>query len=311
MVRKEQMSRILIVDDDQAFLDTYRELLADDGYVPETATDAGTARTRLEEGTWDVVLLDQKLQGPGGPNGGLDLVADAQRLSPGAKVIVITAYATDVAIERAFEQGAYDYIEKTPRLAALLRVKLRNALSAVRSRRLASRAPELEDQIRSLWTEVRTEADRNRKGALLEDLLVSMLATVVGFEQIEPRRRNPSEEIDILVRVASRDPFWQKESLYLLVECKNWTRKVGVAEFTSFHEKLRKRYGRCEIGLFIAPGGFARTFADELRAARSERLLIIPVGPEDLARLVAAADRNETLEELHQRAVVKADGSAR
>ena len=62
--------RILIVDDDQMFLDTYRDLLSRDGYTVETATTREAALARLDENDWDVVLFDQKLLGRSGPDQG-------------------------------------------------------------------------------------------------------------------------------------------------------------------------------------------------------------------------------------------------
>jgi len=67
------------------------------------------------------VLLDQKLQGPGGPDSGLDLIVDVGRLAPFAKTIVVTGYATPPAIERAFRSGVYDHLMKNGAFEALLR----------------------------------------------------------------------------------------------------------------------------------------------------------------------------------------------
>src|SRR5689334_15626969 len=120
--------RILIVDDDPAFLETYEEILAAEGYAVETATTHGEALRRLDEPGWTVVLVDQKLQGPGGPDSGLGLIDETRRRAPGAKVLLVTAYASREAVERAFREGAYDYLEKTAVFEALLRVKVRNAM---------------------------------------------------------------------------------------------------------------------------------------------------------------------------------------
>jgi len=61
----------------------------------------------------DVVLLDQRLRGRGDiEESGLDLISQAQSLAPFAKMIIVTAYATSDAIERAFEFGIYDYLVK-------------------------------------------------------------------------------------------------------------------------------------------------------------------------------------------------------
>jgi CheY-like chemotaxis protein len=102
---------ILIVDDDAPFVRIYREIFEGEGLAVTAAHSAAEAARALESGAeLDVVLLDQKLQGPGGPDTGLDLIEQVARLAPFAKTIVVTGYATPSAIERAFELGVYDYL---------------------------------------------------------------------------------------------------------------------------------------------------------------------------------------------------------
>ncbi|KYF57024.1 hypothetical protein BE08_06655 [Sorangium cellulosum] len=116
-------------------------MLSAEGYTVETATTHAEALRRLDEPGWSVILVDQKLQGPGGPDTGLDLITESRRRAPGAKVLLATAYASKETVERAFREGAYDYLEKTPVFEALLRVKVRNAMEAVRERSPCSWRP--------------------------------------------------------------------------------------------------------------------------------------------------------------------------
>ena len=60
-----------------------------------------------------------------------------------------------------------------------------------------------------------------------------------GFARITTRRRNDVEEIDLVIRNESTDPFWAGEgSGYILVECKNWSSPVGALEYNHFRAKL-------------------------------------------------------------------------
>lgn len=299
--------RILIVDDDPAFLETYDELLSAEGYQVETARTHADALRQLDQPGWSVILVDQKLQGPGGPDLGLDLIVESRRRSPGAKVLLVTAYASREAIERAFREGAYDYLEKTPTFEAMLRVKMRNAMEAVGERWLATLDPDdTERAIHATWSEAQTEPDRNRRGLLLERLVALLLKTIPGFDRLDSRIRNEIEEIDVLVQNSSPDPFWQKESPYLVVECKNWSKHVGTKELRDLWGKIDGRYNRCRLALFIAPGGFAETVhTQQLQRAREDKLVIL-IGPGDLEDLVRRKDRNELLKELHRRAVIAA-----
>lgn len=298
--------KILIIDDDQSFLRMYEDRLGEEGYVVESARDRASALLKLDLPGWDVVLIDQKLQGAGGPDIGLDLIAEAARRAPGAKAFLVTAYATRPAIAHAFREGAYDYLQKDEFFTALLTPKLRNAIQAVRAQRLAElTSAETEADIRDTWDAALRETNPNRKGKLLEDLMVLVFKTVPGFHQTMPNRRNDVEEIDLLIQNASTDPFWINErSSYILVECKNWSGPVGATELTRFLYKLQHRFGRCRLGFFVAPGGFAGTFHGALLAERRDDHLVVPVDRDALAALVAAPDRNAALKQLHERAVM-------
>ena len=302
--------KILIVDDDPSFLKLYEDRLGEEGYLVDAARDRAAALQKLEAGAWDVVLLDQKLEGPGGLDSGFDLIAEITRRAPGAKTILVTAHATTTAIHRAFREGVYDYLQKDNLFTALLVAKLRNAMELQRARRLGELTnAETEAAIQDTWGAVRVEVDPNRKGKLLEDLMALVLKTVPGFHQVSTQRKNETEEIDVVVRNESTDPLWVNErTSYILVECKNWSKPVGVAELRSFLHKVQRKFDRCRLGLFVAPGGFTESLRAELRGERKDDKLVMLLGPQDLADLIASGDRNETLKKLHERAVIELNG---
>jgi CheY-like chemotaxis protein len=295
--------RVLIVDDDAAFADTYADLLGADGYETVSVGTAQEAGVQASRGDWDVVLLDQKLQGAAGPDVGIDLIPTLQSAAPDAKIIVATAYALPHAIERAFALGAYDYLEKNTNLPTLLRVKVRNAVEATRELRLARASRQvIEHRLRESWSNTLDEADPQLKGARLEETISLLLRTIAGFQVTKTNRRTDDEEIDIYVRNASTDPFWQKESPYLLVECKHWSRPVDPKELAHLFEKIVARYGRCRLGIFVAIGGFTAGFESRLAAKREGDHLVIALDRDDVDRLVNAADRVAVLAEMHERA---------
>ena len=302
--------RILIIDDDPQFLKTYQRILQPDGYVIDTAGDRASALDKLDRHTWDTVLLDQRLQGPYGPDSGLDLITEITRRSPSALIIVITAYPQRESIERAFHEGVYDYLIKDEHIQFILRAKIRNALHYTRERRLNvhSRA-RLQAELNDLWQQARTEDDRNRKGKLLEDLMVVLFKLIPGLDNGTPRKRSELEEIDLLVPNESDDPFWQKEGTYILVECKNWSKPVGVPELQKFMRKMEHRFDRCRLGIFVSPQAFTGPFEDELRAARRSNQLVIAIDGATLEKLIAAEDKNKALKELHGRAIMALNGA--
>jgi CheY-like chemotaxis protein len=296
--------RILIVDDDPAFIETYKDLLAAEGYTVETASTYAEALQRLDEPDWSVVLVDQKLQGPGGADTGLDLIAQSRSRAPGAKVLLATAYASKEAVERAFREGAYEYLEKTAVFEAMLRVKVRNAMEVVSERWLATlNLEDTELAIRETWAAAQAERDKNKKSILLERLVALLLKSIPGFDRLDTRLRNSVEEIDVLVQNGSTDPFWQKESSYILVECKNWSKHIGTKELRDLWGKMEGRYNRCRLALLIAPGGIAPTVRDLQLRKSEEDMLVVLIGAGDLDNLIRCNDRNEALKEMHRRAV--------
>lgn len=298
--------RILIVDDDVEFVAIYRELLEGQGLAVEVAHTADEATRHLERrgGEFDVLLLDQKLHGPGGPNSGLELLARASQLAPFAKVILVTGYATPEAVERAFQAGAYDYLVKNGAFEALLRAKVRNAVEITRERRLSAVSREwLAGTLAAIWKRAQEEADRNLKGRVLEDLIQLLFRATPGFEKLTSQLRNEVEEIDLVIANRGRELPWSSAGEYLAAECKHWSSPCGAGELRAFHGKLLTKYGRMHTGFFIAPGGFAETFGEARRAHSRDQVLIIPVSGEDLQAWIQAEDRVAFLSELHQRAV--------
>jgi ActR/RegA family two-component response regulator len=301
--------KILIIDDEKHFLDLYERELGLQGYLVEAASDRDAALSKLDQPGWDAVLLDQKLQRRDGPDSGLDLIPEIVQRAPRARIILVTGYATAKAVTLAFEAGAHDYLQKDELFDALLVPKLRAAVEAARALRLASMtSDETEAEIRQTWAAVQAEPKANRKGKLLEDLMVLIFNTIHGFQQASPRVKNKLEEIDILIRNESLDPLWVKEGPCLLVECKNWSKPVGVSELKLFFDKLDNRYGRCRLGLFVAPGGFAKTFTAELVGRRSRDHLIIILGPDELSELVNSHNRNEFLKKRYTDALIALNG---
>jgi CheY-like chemotaxis protein len=300
-------SKILAIDDEPAILDVYAEMLADDGLELRRATTMDAALAALDEGDWSVVLIDQRLHGAAGTDEGLALIGEVDRRSPGAKAIVITGYASPDAIERAFASGVYDYIEKTENFRTLLRAKVRNANELAREKWLTSLAEDaVAPTLAELWSSARAATDRARKGRLLEDLLELLLKQIPGFV-VSARRRSLDEEFDLIVRNESSDPLWSKEGQYFLVECKNWTSKVGPDELDRFTRKLERRFGRATLGFLVAANGFTAGFSSTRAADRLSGLLVVPIDEQALSKLIAADNPTEVLKQLHQRAIETSD----
>ena len=298
--------RILLVDDEPTFLETYRIILATEGYTVDAVLDGPSALAKLEQPGWDLVLLDRKLQGRYGPDTGLDLIQSIRQKAPEAKVILVTGVADEDSVNRAFAAGAYDYLEKSAYFEAILKVKVRHALEAARERRMAALANgKREEKIRELWTQVQTERDPAIKGARLEDLVALLFKSVPGFERTQTDRKSLDEQIDIVIPNESLDPFWQQaRSQYILGECKNWSKPVERRELDVFLKDIERRFGLCRLGFFISIGGFTKGFESALAAARGGDVLVVALDAASVDALVQSRDRNAKLKDFHSRALM-------
>jgi DNA-binding NtrC family response regulator len=102
--------KLLIVDDEADLCRMLREHFEEhfEGDV-FSATTPGEALRLLEELQPDGLLLDVNLKSR---LTGFDILARAEDLSPGTKVIMVTGVNDFESIEKAMELGAVDYITK-------------------------------------------------------------------------------------------------------------------------------------------------------------------------------------------------------
>ena len=111
------MSRptVLVVDDEDAFVEALTIALEREGFNPAVARDGVDAVRRFEEIRPDVVLLDLMLPGMSG----VDVCREIRR-SHRTPVIMVTARDSEVDAVVGLEVGADDYVTKPYRLRELV-----------------------------------------------------------------------------------------------------------------------------------------------------------------------------------------------
>jgi DNA-binding NtrC family response regulator len=128
----DEKIRILVVDDDETFLDDLTRLLQRE-YVVEQAKDPRSALEVLTRSTFDAVLLDLDL---GRGTDGFLVLEKVRAREPSLPVIVVTKETSAASAVTALKKGANDYIDKTPDLSALER-RISRALAEQRGRLVA------------------------------------------------------------------------------------------------------------------------------------------------------------------------------
>lgn len=118
---------ILVVDDEFSVRDSLYNWFKTEGYRVDTAENATVALKKLQDGSWDIVLLDIKMPGMDG----MELQKHIKKIDSSIIIIIITAYATvDTAVE-AMKEGAFDYLSK-PIDPDKLSILVRNAVNQKR-----------------------------------------------------------------------------------------------------------------------------------------------------------------------------------
>ena len=118
---------ILVIDDEAEIRESLEQLLKLEGYKVDTAPTGEEGLKRIEEGIFDLVLLDINLP----DRNGLDMLQIIKRESPEVGVIMITAYASTEMAFQASKQGAESYITKPWDNTKLL-LEIRNVLDKSR-----------------------------------------------------------------------------------------------------------------------------------------------------------------------------------
>ena len=119
--------KVLIIEDDINTLHGLGEILEDENFNIGKAKNAKQALKEIENGDFDVVLMDYLLP----DRDGLDLSREVLKDYPEIKIIMMTAFGTVKNAVNAMKMGIYDYLTKPINLDELL-IILRRAIQEQR-----------------------------------------------------------------------------------------------------------------------------------------------------------------------------------
>ena len=113
------MVHILIIDDDDEMRSVLKELLEEERFETECASNGYDALQKIARKPFDLIITDIEMRGLTG----LDILPEMKKLRPEASIIVMTSFANEEVRRRSLEKGASGYLEKpihTKKLKALI-----------------------------------------------------------------------------------------------------------------------------------------------------------------------------------------------
>jgi DNA-binding NtrC family response regulator len=100
--------KVLLVDDEEQFVEVLAERLEARGFRVQTALSGDQGLAKLQEQEADVVILDVQMPGMDG----VETLREIKRIKPLIEVIMLTGHATIESGIQGLKLGAYDYLMK-------------------------------------------------------------------------------------------------------------------------------------------------------------------------------------------------------
>ena len=150
----ELKAKILIVDDEEGIQKGCRRVLAEHGFQLEAASTIKEGLQKIQDSSFDLVLLDVML-----PDGkGIDIIPRLHERDPDLVCVVMTGYATVELAVQAMKAGAYNFITK-PFSADLLLLTVNQGLEKRQLSRDVKRLKSFEHEVSQLWSLAKGELD--------------------------------------------------------------------------------------------------------------------------------------------------------
>jgi DNA-binding response OmpR family regulator len=111
-----QNKRILLADDEAIFLKATSNVLCNNGYTCDCATDSDSVLEMLKSNDYDLLISDIKMPG----NSNMELISNISKIAETMPVILVTAYPSIDNAIRALKFHVYDYLLKPVDFGVLL-----------------------------------------------------------------------------------------------------------------------------------------------------------------------------------------------
>jgi two-component system response regulator FixJ len=194
-----ESASVVVIDDDEAVLDSLRVLLESEGFSVETFQRASTFLQWFEGKLTGCLVTDVRMP----DMDGIELLQALAARGPVPPVIVITGHGEVPLAVQAMKLGAHDFIEK-PFDTTELMTSIRGALRRTASSAAVAADPEVGQRLRRLTPREREVLDqlvigRSNK-AIARELAISPRTVEIHRARVMEKMR--AESLSQLVRMA-------------------------------------------------------------------------------------------------------------
>jgi DNA-binding response OmpR family regulator len=148
-------STILLLDDEEAVLETTSAVLELEGYDVVVSSNGMDALDKvLKNPSIDIALLDIRMQ----PLSGVDVLAELKKMRPELPVLMISAFSSTDLENQAYHLGAYAFLRKPLDVDHLLRV-IQTAISKPHVLIVSGTRMQINDLLQAALGEARHRVD--------------------------------------------------------------------------------------------------------------------------------------------------------
>jgi two-component system response regulator PilR (NtrC family) len=126
------VASVLICDDERSLCQVLEIDLRKNGHKVEVANAKEDAKRKISSNLFDVIVTDIRMPSV---EDGMEVMRYAREVSPDSAVILMTAEAAKETAIQAIRAGAFDYVEKHPRVVDELRIAIARGAETVSLRR--------------------------------------------------------------------------------------------------------------------------------------------------------------------------------
>jgi DNA-binding NtrC family response regulator len=133
--------RVLLVDDEEKFLEVLSQRLGTRGIDAETSTSGEEALVKIKNQNFDAIVLDVMMPGIGG----IETLKRIRAEHPEVQIIMLTGRGSvDKAVE-AMKEGTIDFLEKPADINTLL-----NKISEAKEKKILLVMKNIEEKVKGL-----------------------------------------------------------------------------------------------------------------------------------------------------------------